>query len=246
MDQDNAQLVPALPVLRHPPASSEGSYGQMAFSETIQVPVCPSMEKGQQGHVENMSQADLPLCGPQRDPRAHIVHNLGHEALKSTLAVVLKCTEGNGRKQVGGVCKGGGEADPRDATSKSGHKAEDPSPAAGASCLLPNGAALHTDVKFPYRHEISTNNEGSIAHRREDQVRHASHHATTTLHHQQGSGVQQVFHGDRTGDAQLVYNVRPVEPRGGDTEAILSKLNIRPNRDGKPAQCSMSLIEKSV
>ncbi len=49
------------------------------------------------------------------------------------------------------------------------------------------------------------------------------------LHHQQGSGVQQVFHGDRTGDAQLVYNVRPVEPRGGDTEAILSKLNIRPN-----------------
>ncbi len=137
--------------------------------------------------VENMSQADLPLCGPQRDRRAHIVHNLGHEALKSTLAVVLKCTEGNGREQVGGaessqVCKGGGEADPRDATSKSGHKAEDPSPAAGASCLLPNGAALHTDVKLFYRHEISTNNEGSIAHRREDQVRHASHHATTTLH----------------------------------------------------------------
>ena len=130
------------------------------FSETIQVPVCPSMEKGQQGHVENMSQADLPLCDPQRDPRAHIVHNLGHEGLKSTLAVVLKCTEGNDREQVGGaessrVCKGGGEADPRDATSKSGHKAEDPSPAAGASCLLPNGAALHTDVKFPYRHEIS-------------------------------------------------------------------------------------------
>jgi hypothetical protein len=27
----------------------------------------------------------------------------------------------------------------------------------------------------------------------------------------------------------VVYNVRPVEPRVGDTEAILSKLNIRPN-----------------
>ena len=51
-------------------------------------------------------------------------------------------------------------------------------------------------------------------------------HATTTLHHQQGSGVQQFFHGDRTGDAQLVYNVRPVEPRGGDTEAILSLVGL--------------------
>ena len=29
------------------------------FSETIQVPVCPSMEKGQQGYVENMSQTDI-------------------------------------------------------------------------------------------------------------------------------------------------------------------------------------------
>ncbi len=84
-------------------------------------------------------------------------------------------------------------------------------------------------MKFPYQHESSTNNEGSIAHRREDQVTHASHRAMTTLHHQQGSGIQQVFHGDRTGDAQLVYSVCPVELRIGDTEAILSKLNIRPN-----------------
>ena len=38
-------------------------------------------------------------------------------------------------------------------------------------------------MKFSYQHESSTNNEGSIAHRREDQVTHASHRAMTTPHH---------------------------------------------------------------
>ena len=116
------------------------------LSKTIQVPVFPWTEKGQQGHVENISHADLPLCDP-RDPQTHIMHNLGHEALKSTLAVVLKCTEGNGRKQVDSAetspaCKKGGQADPRDATSKSGHKAEDPSPTARSPCLLPKYFSL--------------------------------------------------------------------------------------------------------
>jgi len=62
------------------------------------------------------------------------MHTLEYEALKTTPVVVLQGTGRNGRERVGGaessrVREGGGEADPRDATSKPGHSGEDHVPA---------------------------------------------------------------------------------------------------------------------
>ena len=122
-----------LPVLQDEAAQSEGRHNR--YDHHKQDPASPSMEKGQPGHVENIFQGAHPMCGPHRVPRAFIaMHTLEYEALKTTPVVVLEGTGRNGRERVGGaessrVREGGGEADPRDATSKPGHSGEDHVPA---------------------------------------------------------------------------------------------------------------------
>jgi len=149
------------------------------------------------------------------------MHTLEYEALKTTPVVVLQGTGRNGRERVGGaessrVREGGGEADPRDATSKPGHSGEDHVPAGVASCLSPYiGPPSRTDVKFHYRHGISANSEEKV-----DQVRFIPP-STTTLHPLQGDA-QGSARLDNNGESlqhtQLVHNVGCIESRVGDTE----------------------------
>ena len=216
------------------PAQSEGRHNRHVLLQPS--PGSPLQKERRPGHVENIFQGAQPMCGPHRVPRAFtVMHTLEYEALKTTPVVALECAGGNGREGVAGgetsrVCEGGGEADPRDATSKTGYKAENLSPAAEVQNY--ETSASHTDVKFRYRYEISTNKKEEV-----DQVRFHPL-SSTTLHHPQGDvqggAQQQDGHGGLVHNAQLVHDVGSVEPCVENTEGYGPTYARREGRDPAP------------
>jgi len=174
-----------LPVLHDAPAECEGVRHNRVLLQPS--PCSPLQKERQQGHVENIFQGAQPLCGPQRVPRATIMHTLEYEALKTTPGIAVESAGGNGRERVGGaessrVREGGGAVDRKDTASKSGRQDDDSAPAGVASCLSPYiGPPSRTDVKFHYRHGISAHSEEKV-----DQVRFEFPQSQTVLHPQQG------------------------------------------------------------